>query len=264
MHNIFAKTKVFVFDMDGTFYLGSRMLPGAGDFVGSLAARGLDFRFFTNNSSHARVDCLRKLSRMGFPVEEEKVVLSTDVAAAYLNEHHRHAQVYLLGNEKMARELTRAGVTLVDPPADEAPDLILLGFDTDLTYARIHKAANWLAEGLPYLATHPDKNCPVPGGFMPDTGAMIALFDASTGRVPKVLGKPERTTVDYLAKHLQCAPEKLCFVGDRLETDIAIGRHGSPAVLVLTGVTTREDYEAQQEFHADLVVETLPELADYL
>jgi len=259
-HNLFAKTKYFVLDMDGTFYLGGSMIPGAGDFVRSLESRGLDFRFFTNNSSHAREDCLRKLARMEFLVAREKVVLSTDVAAAWLHENHKGARVYLLGNANMARELQGQGIPLVE----DTPDLILLGFDTTLTYEKINRAANWIASGLPYIATHPDRNCPIPGGFMPDTGSMIALFEASTGRKPLVMGKPERTTVQYLATMLHCSFDELCFVGDRLETDIAIGRHGSPSVLVLTGVTTRDDYDAQNIYHPGLVVESLEQLGDYV
>ena len=259
-HTIFAKTKCFILDMDGTFYLGDKMIPGAGEFVRSLEEKGLDYRFFTNNSSHAREDCLRKLMRMEFHVPPEKIAISTDVAAAYLNEYHKGARVYLLGNENMARELQRAGICLVD----DAPSLVLLGFDTTLTYEKINKAANWIAEGLPYIATHPDRNCPIPGGFMPDTGSMIALFEASTGRSPLVMGKPERTTANYLASLLQCGLDELCFVGDRLETDIAIGRCGSPSVLVLSGVTTREQYEAQDVYQPDLVVESLAELGEYI
>lgn len=259
-HEVFAKTKYFILDMDGTFYLGEGMIPGAGDFVRSLESKGLDFRFFTNNSSHAREDCLRKLARMDFPVPQEKVVLSTDVAADWLQKNFPAARVYLLGNENMRRELQGQGIRL----AEDAPDLILLGFDTTLNYEKITKAANWIARGLPYIATHPDRNCPVPGGFLPDTGSMIALFEASTGRRPIILGKPERTTVNYLASILRCELDALCFVGDRLETDIAIGRHGSPTVLVLTGVATREDYEAQREYKAQLVIESLAELGDYL
>jgi len=259
-HNLFAKTKYFILDMDGTFYLGNEMIPGAGDFVKSLESKGLDFRFFTNNSSHAREDCLRKLARMEFPITREKVVLSTDVAAAWLHESHKGARTYLLGNANMAAELRGQGIHLVD----DDPDLVLLGFDTTLTYEKINKAANWIAAGLPYIATHPDRNCPIPGGFLPDTGSMIALFEASTGRKPLIMGKPERTTVDYLAATLHCAADELCFVGDRLETDIAIGRHGSPSVLVLTGVASRADYEAQNTYQAGLVLESLADLGEYI
>jgi len=260
-HPLFAQTKYFIFDMDGTFYLGDRMIPGAGDFARSLPAKGLDYRFFTNNSSNSEGVCMAKLANMGFPVEPGRVVLSSDVAADYLNTHCPGERVYLLGNERLTSDMQRAGITLVQ----DNPDLILLGFDTTLDYEKITKAANWIAEGLPYYATHPDRNCPVSGGFLPDTGSMIALFEASAGRRPIVLGKPMRTTVDYLTRLLCCAPEALVFVGDRLETDIAIAAgHGIPSVLVLTGVTTLEEYQAQNEVRAGLVVESMKDIANYL
>ncbi|MCL2301355.1 MAG: HAD-IIA family hydrolase [Firmicutes bacterium] len=260
-HPLFERTKYFIFDMDGTFYLGDRMIPGAGDFARSLKAKGLDYRFFTNNSSNNEEVCMAKLARMGFPVEPGRVVLSSDVAADYLNTHCPGAGVYLLGNERLTADMLRAGIRLVQ----EAPDLILLGFDTTLTFEKITKAANWIAAGLPYYATHPDRNCPMGEGFWPDTGSMIALFEASAGRRPVVLGKPMRTTVDYLTRRLNCAPEELVFVGDRLETDIAIGaKHGIPSVLVLSGVTSREDYEAQTQVKAGLVVESMAALVNYI
>ena len=260
-HPLFAHTKYFIFDMDGTFYLGDQMIPGADDFARSLAAQGLDYRFFTNNSSNSEAVCMAKLANMGFPVEPGRVVLSSDVAADYLNTHCPGAKVYLLGNERLTNDMLRAGITLVQ----EEPDLILLGFDTTLNYEKIVKAANWIAAGLPYYATHPDKNCPMGEGFWPDTGSMIALFEASTGRTPIVMGKPMRTTIDYLTRLLRCEPEELVFVGDRLETDIAIAAdHGIPSVLVLTGVTSLEDYEAQTQVKAGLVVESLAALRAYL
>jgi len=260
-HPLFSKTKYFIFDMDGTFYLGDRMVPGADAFARSLAAHGLDYRFFTNNSSNSEEVCMAKLAKMGFPVEPGRVVLSSDVAADYLNTHCPGARVYLLGNERLTADMERAGIRLVQ----EEPDLILLGFDTTLNYEKIVKAANWIAAGLPYYATHPDRNCPMAGCFWPDTGSMIALFEASARRRPVVLGKPMRTTVDYLTRLLRCAPEELAFVGDRLETDVAIAAdHGIPSVLVLTGVTSRADYEAQTQVKAGLVVESLADLSAYI
>ena len=260
-HPLFERTKYFIFDMDGTFYLGDKMIPGAGDFARSLADKGLDYRFFTNNSSNSEEVCMAKLAKMGFPVEPGRVVLYSDVAADYLNANCPGAKVYLLGNARLTADMRRAGIALVQ----DDPDLILLGFDTTLSYEKITKAANWIAAGLPYYATHPDKNCPMGEGFWPDTGSMIALFEASTGRRPVVLGKPMRTTVDYLTRRLHCAPEELVFVGDRLETDIAIAAHeGIPSVLVLTGVTTRAAYEAQDEIKAGLVLESMAEIGKYV
>lgn len=105
------------------------------------------------------------------------------------------------------------------------PDIVVLGFDTTLTYEKLRRACRFLAEGKEYIATHPDFNCPTADGFMPDTGSMMALFEASTGRKPDmIMGKPHKYTVDYLTRLLSCKKEELCFIGDRLETDILIGR----------------------------------------
>ncbi len=259
-HPLFTRTKYLILDMDGTFYLGNRMLEGAGDFVRALAGLGLDYRFFSNNSSHAEEGCRAKLAAMGFAIDEGRVILSTHVAANHLNTHYPGAGVFALGNENMLRELRAAGIRL----EWESPDLLLLGFDTTLNYEKITRAANLIADGIPYFATHPDMNCPSDGGFLPDTGAMIALFEASAGRRPTIMGKPEHSTVDYLCRRLDCRAEELAFVGDRLETDIAIGaRHGIPTVLTLTGVATREAL-AIAPLQPDLVVERLADLATYL
>ncbi|MCL2107079.1 MAG: HAD-IIA family hydrolase [Oscillospiraceae bacterium] len=259
-HALFARTKYFIIDMDGTFYLSGRMLPGAGELVGSLAGLGLEYRFFSNNSSNSAALCREKLERMGFPVEEERILISSHVAADELRRRHPGAKVYLLGNERLEEDLRRAGIALTD----SSPDLVLLGFDTTLSYEKIAKAARWLANGKPYYATHPDMNCPVEGGFVPDTGSMIELFAASTGRRPVVFGKPERPTVDFLLRRLNCRAEELVFIGDRLETDIAIGRrHGIPCVLVLSGVTTARAC-AESSVRADLTLPSLAALADYL
>ncbi|MDR1928433.1 MAG: HAD-IIA family hydrolase [Oscillospiraceae bacterium] len=259
-HALFLKTKYFILDMDGTFYLGSRMIDGAGAFVRSLEKMGLGYRFFSNNSSHSAASCHAKLKGMGFPAAEGSVLLSSHVAADFLARCFPGAGVFLLGNENLAGILRENGVRLVS----ENPDLVLLGFDTTLTYEKIVQAANLLARGLPYYATHPDVNCPTAEGFLPDTGAMIALFAASTGRTPHILGKPERSTVDFLVRRLHCLPEELVFVGDRLETDVAIGaRHGIPSVLVLSGVTTAAQAAASL-VRPGLIVPSLAQLCDYL
>ena len=140
----------------------------------------------------------------------------------------------------------------------------MLGFDTDLTYERVRKACRMIANGAVYMATHPDVNCPTPDGFVPDTGSMIEMFAASTGRRPQVLGKPMTPTVDYLTETLSCSRDELAFVGDRLETDIRIGTdHGIPSVLVLSGVTD-EDLARRTPIHPDLILPSLRELAEYL
>lgn len=258
--NIFDKTKHFIIDMDGTFYLGGNIIPGAPDFIEKLKESGRDFYFFTNNSSNNVEVCRAKLEKMGFPVDENRVIVSSHVAADYLNKNYPGKRVFLLGNERLTADLEKAGVCLV---GDE-PDIVLLGFDTTLTYEKLRKAVKFIDGGAIYIATHPDVNCPTEDGYMPDTGSMIELLAASTGKRPVVLGKPMTATVDYITSMLGCERDELAFVGDRLATDIAIGaNHGIPCALVYSGVTTPEEYAAS-DIKASVAVSSLGALSEYI
>lgn len=258
--NLFKKTKFFIIDMDGTFYLDGNIIPGSDKFIAALLASGRDYRFFTNNSSNDVAVCREKLSAMGFPVEENKVIVSSHVAVDYLNRNYPGKTVYLLGNERLTADMQKGGIRLVN----ENPDLVVLGFDTTLTYQKMWDAARYIDAGAVYIATHPDVNCPTADGYKPDTGSMIELFAASTGKRPVVLGKPMTATVDYLTKLLGCERDELAFIGDRLTTDIAIGQnHGIPCALVYSGVTTPEEYAASP-IKASVAVENMLALCEYL
>jgi HAD superfamily hydrolase (TIGR01450 family) len=147
----------------------------------------------------------------------------------------------------------------------EDPEWLVLGFDTTLTYDKLWRLCDLVRQGLPYLATHPDLNCPIPGGFMPDIGAMIAFIQASTGREPDiVIGKPNRLIVDLLARKLNLPVEKMTMIGDRLYTDIALGQSaGVATVLVLSGETRLEDLEGSP-FQPDYVFDDLGAVGQYL
>lgn len=256
----FSKTKYFIIDMDGTFYLDGNLIDGALDFLARVKQLGKDFFFFTNNSSNNVEVCRQKLAKMGCEVPPEKIIISSHVTADFLNRNRKGKTVYLLGNERLTADFEAAGVPLVK----EKPDIVVLGFDTTLTYQKLWDACRYIANGAQYIATHPDLNCPTADGFMPDTGSMMALVKASTGKEPLVMGKPHRYTVEYLTNRLGCAPDELCFIGDRLETDILIGqKHNIPSVLVLTGVTDRDAYK-KSDIRATLVCDSLKAFADVL
>lgn len=256
----FSKTKYFIIDMDGTFYLDGNLIDGALDFLARVKQLGKDFFFFTNNSSNNVEVCRQKLAKMGCEVPPEKIIISSHVTADFLNRNRKGKTVYLLGNERLTADFEAAGVPLVK----ENPDIVVLGFDTTLTYQKLWDACRYIANGAQYIATHPDLNCPTADGFMPDTGSMMALVKASTGKEPLVMGKPHRYTVEYLTHRLGCAPDELCFIGDRLETDILIGqKHNIPSVLVLTGVTDRDAYK-KSDIRATLVCDSLQAFADVL
>ncbi len=244
--SIFEKTKYFIVDMDGTFYLDGNIIPGADGFLKKVRESGRDFYFFTNNSSNNVESCRDKLAKMGFPVDEKRVIISSHVTIDFLKRHRPGKSVYLLGNDRLTGDFKAAG------------------FDTTLTYLKIWNAAKYIANGAEYIATHPDLNCPTADGFMPDTGSMIELFAASTGKRPLVMGKPMTATVDYITNMLSCSRDEIAFIGDRLATDIAIGAsHGIPSALALSGVTTREEYE-NSDIKASVAVNSMKDLAEYL
>ena len=257
---VFEKTKYFIIDMDGTFYLGDTMIDGADEFIKELKEKDKDFFFFTNNSSNSVKLCCERLKKLGFPVPEDKVVLSSDVAVDFIKKNYNGKSVYLLGNKNLYDCFIDGGINL----CNENPDIVVLGFDTDLTYERICKACNYIAEGAVYIATHPDMNCPTANGFMPDTGAMIEMVAASTGKRPLIVGKPTIHTVNYMCELLGCEKDELVFVGDRLETDIKIGfDNGIPTALVLSGVTT-EKMLNESEIKPSVTAENLKGLSKYL
>ena len=255
------KVKCFVLDMDGTFYLDTEIIPGSLEFYNAILASGRRILFLTNNSSHDRDHYVDRLTTMGVPVTEENVYTSGMAAAQYLNRVWPGKRVYCMGNEFLTRELGRYGIV----PVEDDPDLVLVGFDTTLTYEKLVKTCDFVRAGLPYIATHPDYNCPTRTGFIPDLGAMMALIEASTGRKADVIiGKPYTEIVNGMLEMTGLSPEELCVCGDRLYTDIATGvNSGILSVCVLTGETSAEDVE-KSTVKPDLLVERLYTLVGLL
>lgn len=234
------KKKLFVLDMDGTFYLGDKLIKGSLDFLKKLNETGSKFLFFTNNSSRNGAFYKKKLAGMGCYVEEDRIVTSGDVTIRYLNENYPSAGVYLAGTELLKESFINGGIRLVD----DKPDIVVMGFDTTLTYEKMSHICTFIRNGARFLATHMDLNCPTEEGFIPDCGAMCAMVEASTGVQPKYLGKPFIETVDMIKLITGCNNDELVFVGDRLYTDIATAvNNGITGVLVLSGETSPEDVE---------------------
>lgn len=254
------KIKCFLVDMDGTIYLGNHLLPGAKDWLDLLLEKGLDYYILTNNSSRSRVEYTQKLHRLGLEVPEEKIFTSGEATALYLKKSIPNASLYVVGTPPLIMEFERHGFIITD----ENPDAVVLGFDTTLTYEKIWKLSDFLVAGKPFIATHPDINCPLEKGFKPDIGAMIEMMATSTGRYPDVIvGKPNAPIVNALADKTGLPPEALCMVGDRLYTDIALGKWGITTVLVLSGETKRKDL-INSPYQPDFVVSGIAELASLL
>lgn len=256
-----TKTKQFLLDMDGTFYLGDTLLPGALAFWELCQERGIGCAFLTNNSSRGADAYLRRLRGMGVShLRAEHIFTSADATLLYLSEHHIGPSLLLIGTPSLEAQFTAAGYML----DSGAPKAVVLGFDTTLTYEKLTALCQAVAAGLPYIATHPDLVCPVKGGVIPDIGATIAYVEAVTGRRPDaVVGKPNAYIAQAAARRYGCAVEELCMVGDRLYTDIALGVCGCGTVLVLSGESRREDLPGAAH-QPDLVCADLAELCGKL
>lgn len=252
--------RCFLLDMDGTFYLGDHLLPGALELIDLLNRNSIHFLFLTNNSSRTRKEYADKLRRFGLELPENRIFTSGEATAIYLKKQKPGARLYVVGTPALEREFSEHGFTLTD----QNPDFAVLGFDTTLTYAKLWKLCDMVVAGVPYIATHPDINCPTETGFMPDIGAMMALVSTSTGKQPDVIiGKPYAPIVEAVVEKLQIPVEALCMVGDRLYTDIALGQTGLTTVLVLSGETHPEDLPGSPH-QPDFVMEHLAELVSSL
>ena len=259
--SVLQQKQLFIFDMDGTVYLGSRVFPFAIRFIKNLRAHGKRILFFTNNASHSPAFYLEKLTHLGFEPTREEIMTSGDVTIEFLLRHRAGKQVYLVGTPDLENSFRAAGIPLLT--GDEASaDIVVTSFDTTLTYAKLDNACRFIRGGAEYLSTHPDFNCPTETGFIPDSGAIAAFVTASTSKVPVYFGKPYRETVDMICEATGFDKSQMVIFGDRLYTDIALGkRHGVTAVLVLSGETTAADVDAASPAdRPDLVFPSLDEV----
>ncbi len=243
MESLKEKT-VFLLDMDGTIYLGDKLIDGAQEFLQALRNQGKRYIFLTNNSSKNKEVYVEKLNNLGIKALEEEVFTSGEATTMYLKRQRPGARIYLLGTKSLEEEFQREGFIL-ERERHKNIDYVVLGFDTSLTYEKIWGACEYISEGVDYIATHPDFNCPLPNGkFMPDAGAMAALIEASTGKKPKVIGKPNSEIIDSLISKYTLKKKDMIMVGDRIYTDIKMGENaGIDSVLVYSGESKEEDYK---------------------
>ena len=260
---ILESIDLFVLDMDGTFYIGDRILPGSLQFLARARESGRRVLFFTNNSSTTPSRYIEKLRRMGAPVSRADIVTSGDVCIDYLKENYPAAAVYLMGTEALRADFASAGIRLV-ADSGETPDVVVCAFDTELTYKKLERACSYIRGGAVFLATHEDINCPTEDGFVPDCGSLCAAITLSTGRSPKYLGKPHAETAGKILSLTGAKRERTAFVGDRLYTDVAAGvDNGMAGILVLSGETREEDL-AGSPVKPDAVFSGLGEIAGLL
>ena len=249
--------ELFLFDMDGTLYLGDNVYEGAIELMEDLPRLGKKYIYLTNNSSRAGTDYITRLQRLGFPCEAENVFTSGMATGMFLNQNYPGAKVYLVGTKAFGRELLSYGINLVQEDAE----IVVAGFDTELVYEKLNKAVHFLRRGAVFIAANPDWVCPMPEDeVLPDCGSICALLTASSGVKPEFIGKPNRNMIDVISKMTGIPNEKICAVGDRIYTDIAVAQNaGSVSVLVMSGETD-EKILSEAERKPDYVLADVKEL----
>ncbi len=250
--------KLFIFDMDGTIYLGNSAFPFAIKYVERLRNEGKMVLFFTNNASRSTSTYFERLTNMGFSPTENEIMTSGDVTAEFILKNRMGKSVYLVGTKDLENNFRNRGINLISGN-EKTADIVVTSFDTTLTYEKLNNACRFVRNGAEYLSTHPDYNCPTEDGFIPDSGAISAFVTASTGKVPTYFGKPYKETIDMISKVTGFSTDEMCVFGDRLYTDIALGRkNGVTSILVLTGETTLSDVEnAEADSKPDFVFSSL-------
>lgn len=272
------RIKYLALDMDGTIYLENTIFPYTLGFLADIEKAAVGYSFLTNNPSRSVADYLAKLAGMGIKASEENMYTTSLEAIDYIREHYPAAQrLFLMGSPSMISQFEKAGfVSCADDP-DDVPDVLVVAYDTTLTYSRLCRAAYWASQGLPYIATNPDKVCPTnQRTVLVDCGSMQRCIAHATGRMPDiVLGKPGPTMLQNIMKKHGLQPDEIAMVGDRIYTDVLTAHNsGAVGVLVLSGETTLETALSVAEdartnphpefFPPDVIVRDVRELADLI
>lgn len=273
-----SKIRHLALDMDGTIYLGSTLFPYTLKFLADMKEAGIGYSFLTNNPSRSVADYLKKLEGLGIQADEENMYTTSLAAIDYIKTHYPEARrLFLLGTPSMISQFEKAGFESCADDPDDVPDVLVVAFDMTLNYQRLCRAAWWASQGVPYIATNPDRVCPTDQKVvLVDCGSMCKCIEHATGRQPDItLGKPDPNMLYGIMERLDLKPEEVAMVGDRIYTDTATAHNaGAFGVLVLSGETTLEVVDkvaedarnnpAPEFFPPDLVCRDVKELGELL
>ncbi|WIV68088.1 HAD-IIA family hydrolase [Natrialbaceae archaeon AArc-T1-2] len=252
-----------IVDVDGTILRGDRLLEGATDGLAALEAAGISPLLFSNNPTRGGAHYRTRVETHGIEIGPENALTSATVTAEYLAANHHGDAVYLVGEDRLAAILRAAGLSLTDDPT--AANLVVGSIDRSFGYDRLEDALVALERDVPFYGTDPDATIPTENGAVPGSGAILAAMEAIAGREPDaILGKPSSIAADAALERLGADPTDTIVVGDRLDTDVALGeRAGMTTAVVLTGLTTRADLE-RSSIEPDHVLESLADLETVL
>ena len=257
-----SNIRLFLFDMDGTLYLGDRLFPFTPALLDGIRQKGGRYLFMTNNSSKSVVDYVKKLAKLGITATEEDFITSSQATAYYLKQHHAGATLYVCGTRSLIAELEKEGFA-VTTDLDKV-DVIVMGFDTELTFRKLEDVSRLLLtrEDIPYIATNPDYVCPTEFGSVPDCGSVCDMIFNATGKRPLFIGKPSPLMPTLAMAMTGYTKEETAVIGDRIYTDVKSGLNaGCTAVLVMSGETTQAILDASDD-KPDLVLKDAGEILD--
>lgn len=234
--------KLFLLDMDGTIYEENRVFEGTLPFLDAVKKNGGKYVFITNNSSRSVNDYVKKLSKMGISAEYGDFFTSSQATARYIKANAPGKLVFVMGTRSLIEELQKSGIAVTEE-VDERAEVVLLGYDTELTYEKLRRTSEMLTRfDVTYIATNADRACPTSFGFAPDCYAMAEMLCHATGKMPYFIGKPEPAMVEFAMEMFGATKDETAIIGDRLYTDIKTGLNaGITAVCVLSGEATLDD-----------------------
>lgn len=254
-------------DMDGTIYLGSKLFPWTKGFLQKLTDNGIGYSFLTNNPTRSLDDYVKKLAGMGIEATREEVYTTAVATIDNIKTHFPEAKrLFVLGTPSMIGEFEAAGFEMCADSADDRPDVLVVAFDTTLVYPRLCRAAWWASQGVPYIATNPDRVCPTDQPvILVDCGSICACIEHATGRKPDiVIGKPNPDMLRGIMDRYGYRPDEIAMCGDRIYTDVAMARNaGALGVLVLSGETTL-DTAVNSDPQPPITAENVDTFADLL
>jgi arabinose operon protein AraL len=253
----------FIFDLDGTVYLGENAIPGAPETIAGLRKRGCKVVFLSNKPLQPREVYAEKLTHLGIPTSPDDVINSSLVLSHYLVREMPEATVFVIGEQPLLDEMAAAGLAISDHPKEI--DVVIASFDRTFDYRKLNIGYQALRLGARFFATNADRTCPVEGGQIPDAAAVIGALEGCTGRkVELVAGKPSAMIIAMALEQLGVQAQACLMVGDRLETDMLMGvQAGLSTALVLTGVTKREDV-LRSQVRPDFILESISAISGLL
>jgi 5'-nucleotidase len=250
--------ETYLMDMDGVLVHEERLIPGADQFIKRLQQTGHRFLLLTNNSIYTPRDLAARLTLTGLQVPEESIWTSALATARFLDTQRPQGTAYVLGEAGLTTALHQRGYVL----SDREPDYVVIGETREYSQQAITRAIRLIAAGARFIATNPDPTGPSPDGPQPATGAVAALISKATGVRPYFVGKPNPLMMREALRAIDAHSESTVMIGDRMDTDIVAGiEAGLQTILVLTGITTREETE-RFPFLPSRIVDSVADLVD--